>query len=70
MQRLSISKGNAFIIVYSVTSRQSFEELKPIVLMLKEVKGDLMADLPIMLVGNKKDDTQVIILIWAFWDIF
>lgn len=30
MQRLSISKGHAFILVFSVTSRQSLEELKPI----------------------------------------
>lgn len=30
MQRLSISKGHAFILVYSITSRQSMEELKPI----------------------------------------
>lgn len=30
MQRLSISKGHAFILVYSITSRQSLEELKPI----------------------------------------
>lgn len=30
MQRLSISKGHAFILVYSITSRQSLEELRPI----------------------------------------
>lgn len=30
MQRLSISKGHAFILVYSCTSRQSLEELRPI----------------------------------------
>uniref|UniRef100_A0A915E2R6 Uncharacterized protein n=1 Tax=Ditylenchus dipsaci TaxID=166011 RepID=A0A915E2R6_9BILA len=58
MQRLSISKGHAFIIVYSVTSRQSLEELAPILLTLKEVKGDQMMDVPIMLVGNKKDEAQ------------
>jgi small GTP-binding protein len=57
MQRLSISKGHAFVLVYSVTSKQSLAELGPIVLMLKEVKGAEMADVPIMLVGNKKDET-------------
>ena len=59
MQRLSVSKGHAFVLVYSVTSRQSLEELGPIVMMLKEVKGDQLAEAPIMLVGNKKDESNV-----------
>ncbi|KAE9548720.1 hypothetical protein FO519_008070 [Halicephalobus sp. NKZ332] len=58
MQRLSISKGHAFVIVYSVTSRQSLEELRPIIQMLQEVKGDQLAEVPIMLVGNKKDEAH------------
>merc|ERR1711915_426796 len=37
MQRLSISKGPAFILVYSITSRQSIEELKPILEVIGEV---------------------------------
>uniref|UniRef100_A0A0K0DSX5 GTP-binding protein Di-Ras2 n=1 Tax=Strongyloides stercoralis TaxID=6248 RepID=A0A0K0DSX5_STRER len=56
MQRLSITKGNAFILVYSITSRQSLEELGPIILMLKETKKEKVSEVPIMLVGNKKDD--------------
>ncbi|KAF1766032.1 hypothetical protein GCK72_005987 [Caenorhabditis remanei] len=56
MQRLSISKGNAFILIYSVTNKQSFAELPPIVEMMKEVKGNAIAETPIMLVGNKKDE--------------
>uniref|UniRef100_A0A914YRR2 Uncharacterized protein n=1 Tax=Panagrolaimus superbus TaxID=310955 RepID=A0A914YRR2_9BILA len=57
MQRLSVSKGHAFVLVYSVTSLQSYNELAPIVLMLQEVKGvAALADTPIMLVGNKKDE--------------
>lgn len=56
MQRLSISKGHAFILVYSVTSKQSLEELIPIVKMLMEVKGNEMIDVPIVLVGNKIDE--------------
>ena len=55
MQRLSISKGHAFILVYSITSRQSLEELKPIYDVICEVKGDVDG-IPIMLVGNKCDD--------------
>ncbi|KAI2553095.1 DIRAS2 isoform 3, partial [Pan troglodytes] len=41
MQRLSISKGHAFILVYSITSRQSLEELKPIYEQICEIKGDV-----------------------------
>lgn len=37
MQRLSISKGHAFILVYSITSRQSLEELKPIYQQVRSV---------------------------------
>lgn len=55
MQRLSISKGHAFVLVYSLTSKQSLEELKPILEMIKEVKGD-DGDVPVMLVGNKVDE--------------
>jgi len=56
MQRLSISKGHAFVLVYSLTSKQSLEELKPIVDMIREVKGDDWSDVPVMLAGNKLDE--------------
>ncbi|XP_013920508.1 PREDICTED: GTP-binding protein Di-Ras2 [Thamnophis sirtalis] len=55
MQRLSISKGHAFILVFSVTSRQSLEELKPIYEQICQIKGDTES-IPIMLVGNKNDE--------------
>jgi len=55
MQRLSISKGHAFILVFSICSRQSLEELKPILELINEVKGTLEG-FPLMLVGNKSDD--------------
>ncbi|XP_066473646.1 GTP-binding protein Di-Ras2 [Tiliqua scincoides] len=55
MQRLSISKGHAFILVFSVTSRQSLEELKPIYEQICQIKGDIDS-IPIMLVGNKSDE--------------
>lgn len=59
MQRLSISKGHAFILVYSITSRQSLEELKPIFQEIKEIKGgDDIEGIPLMLVGNKNDETS------------
>lgn len=55
MQRLSISKGHAFILTYSIISRQSLEELKPIYSEIVQIKGDLR-DIPVMLVGNKCDE--------------
>ncbi|NXP53077.1 DIRA2 protein, partial [Heliornis fulica] len=57
MQRLSISKGHAFVLVYSITSRQSLEELKPIYEQICQIKGDVES-IPIMLVGNKNDENQ------------
>ncbi|XP_055057668.1 GTP-binding protein Di-Ras1b [Paramisgurnus dabryanus] len=57
MQRLSISKGHAFILVYSITSKQSLEELKPIYQQILAIKGTV-ENIPIMLVGNKSDETQ------------
>ena len=57
MQRLSISKGHAFILVYSITSRQSLEELKPIFKEVCEIKGDIDG-IPVMMVGNKCDETN------------
>ncbi|XP_002130534.2 GTP-binding protein Di-Ras2-like isoform X1 [Ciona intestinalis] len=55
MQRLSITRGDAFILVYSVTTRQSIEELKPIYEQIREIKGNLQF-VPIYLVGNKCDE--------------
>lgn len=58
MQRLSISKGHAFILVYSITSRQSIDELRPIYDVILEVKGKEVNNIPIMLVGNKCDEEK------------
>ncbi|KAB0794641.1 hypothetical protein PPYR_11480 [Photinus pyralis] len=57
MQRLSISKGHAFILVYSVSSRQSLEELRPIWELIREIKGPDLTQIPVMLVGNKCDES-------------
>ncbi|XP_047739815.1 GTP-binding protein Di-Ras2 isoform X1 [Hyalella azteca] len=58
MQRLSIGKGHAFILVYSVTSRQSLEELRPIRDVIVEMKGAELDNIPVMLVGNKCDEAE------------
>ena len=55
--RASISKGHAFILVFSVTSKQSLEELGPIYKLIVQIKGSV-EDIPVMLVGNKCDETQ------------
>lgn len=57
MQRLSIQKGHAFILVYSITSRQSFEDLKPIYNQIREIKIDQQNETPILLMGCKLDET-------------
>jgi small GTP-binding protein len=56
MQRLNISKGHAFMLVYSVTLRQSLDELIPIYKLIKEVKDG--HDVPMILVGNKCDEEE------------
>ena len=60
MQRLSMSKGHAFLLVYAISSRQSLEELRPIVAELVSVRGGAaaLAEVPLMLVGNKCDENH------------
>jgi DIRAS family, GTP-binding Ras-like 2 len=59
MQRLSISRGHAFLLIYSICSYSSLEELKPIWQSIKEIKGpEVMPSVPIMVVGNKCDDAH------------
>ncbi|CAF1468470.1 unnamed protein product, partial [Didymodactylos carnosus] len=60
MQRLSIQKGHAFMLLYSITSKQTLEDLKPIYQQIREIKGEqnqLPQDVPIMLIGCKSDET-------------
>lgn len=60
MQRLSITKGHAFILVYSVCSKQSLEELRSIWSLIKELKGAEISQIPVMLVGNKCDESAAL----------
>lgn len=57
MQRLSIQKGHAFILIYSVTSKKSLMDLKLIYDDIIDVKGGIEM-VPLMLVGNKLDDAN------------
>ncbi|KAJ8952141.1 hypothetical protein NQ318_018477 [Aromia moschata] len=65
MQRLSISKGHAFILVFSVCSRQSLEELRPIFEVIRELKGPDLSQIPIMLTGNNTSEGQAQAAEWG-----
>jgi len=58
MQRLNIQKGHAFILVYSVTSLKTLEDLRSVYKEIVEIKcqGENRI-IPMILVGNKCDDT-------------
>lgn len=61
MQRLNIQKGHAFMLVYSITNRQSLEELKPIfrdIIDIKSASSDKQyLNIPMILIGSKCDET-------------
>lgn len=54
MKNWSISKANAFVVVYSVANKKSFEQAKALINDIKCVKGD-GADIKIVLIGNKTE---------------
>lgn len=54
MRRLSIATAHAFLIVYSVNSRESFELAKVFFDEIQEQRADFQ-DTPIVLTGNKID---------------
>ncbi|XP_036112847.1 GTP-binding protein Di-Ras3 [Molossus molossus] len=58
LQRLAIARGHAFVLVYSVTKKQTLEELKPFYELIREIKGRNVRKYPIVLVGNKCDDSR------------
>ncbi|XP_066121078.1 GTP-binding protein Di-Ras3 [Saccopteryx bilineata] len=58
LQRLAIARGHAFVLVYSVTKKQTLEELKPFYELIREIKGRNLRKYPIVLVGNKCDDSR------------
>ena len=46
--------GEGFVLVYSITTRSSFEQTQKLRTHILRIKNDA-ADFPIILVGNKKD---------------
>ena len=52
MNRLVISNGQLFVVVYAVDDRESFEEAKKICTKIYDIKGTVKS---IMMVGNKCD---------------
>lgn len=54
MRKLSLAKGNIFVVVYSIDNPKSFTRAKMFVDEIKSVKGDC-PDVKIMFVGNKVD---------------
>lgn len=54
MRRLSIATAHAFLIVYSVNNRESFELAKVFFDEIQEQRADFQ-DTPIVLTGNKTD---------------
>ncbi|XP_012622699.1 GTP-binding protein Di-Ras3 [Microcebus murinus] len=55
-QRLAVIQGHAFILVYSVTNKETLEKLKPFYELICKIKGDDLPKFPILLVGNKSDE--------------
>ena len=53
MRDLYIKNGQGFILVYSITSQSSFNEVSEFWEQLRRVKGD--ESIPLLLVGNKSD---------------
>ncbi|EDO33484.1 predicted protein [Nematostella vectensis] len=53
MREVAIKRASGFILVYSLDSKFSFEELKRLLYEVIEKKKS--ADIPVVLVGNKKD---------------
>lgn len=52
---VNLLKGDAFALVYSIDDQKSFEEIKNIREMIKEVKSGNGTMPPIVVVGNKND---------------
>ncbi|XP_065644048.1 GTP-binding protein Di-Ras1 [Hydra vulgaris] len=59
MRKLAISKGNAFVVVYSVDNRNSFRKAKRLLREIKYLKNS-SEETRVVLVGNKRDLTRAV----------
>lgn len=62
MRDLYMKTGEGFLLVFSLTDRQTFEEIATFYNQIQRVKGESFQFVPMMLVGNKSDllnDRQV-----------
>ena len=59
MRKLAISKGNAFVVVYAVDNRKSFETAKKLIREIKLLKSSA-EEIRVVLVGNKNDLSRIV----------
>jgi len=50
-----LKRADGFLLVYSLTSKQTLNELEPILRQILEVKGVDISEIPILIVGTKSD---------------
>ncbi|CAI8491694.1 hypothetical protein CAS74_004791 [Pichia kudriavzevii] len=55
MRDLYMKTGEGFLLVFSLTDRQTFEEISTFYNQILRVKGETVEFVPMMLVGNKND---------------
>lgn len=58
MERLAIQKGQAFILVFSVTDKLSYDRLVSYYNHITSVKTNSMPQTPVIIVGNKCDASE------------
>lgn len=54
MRRLSITTAHAFLLVYGIDSKESFEQIKCCFEEIREHRSDFQ-EIPIIIAGNKAD---------------
>lgn len=55
MRRIAVSHGDAFLILYAVNDAHSFEIARQMYELVREIKGDSIHTIPLVIVANKCD---------------